>query len=54
MAKNRLILREAKDTRKEFCNLALDLTNTFIGDLPAGEGETEVICRAGDAVKKDH
>lgn len=27
-----------------------DCTDPFIGDLPAGEGETEAMCLAGDAV----
>lgn len=30
----------------------LRIVSTFIGDRPAEEGETEVMCRAGDAVKK--
>lgn len=29
----------------------LQKASTFIGDLPAGEGETEATCLAGDAVK---
>lgn len=28
----------------------LQKASTFIGDLPAGEGETEAMCLAGDAV----
>lgn len=31
----------------------LQKASTFIGDLPAGEGETEAMCLAGDAVKSE-
>lgn len=31
----------------------LQKDNTFIGDLPAGEGETVAMCLAGDAVKSE-